>query len=50
MRIRILVVCLVLGTCFIGRGDEPNLSTDVEQLVKQLNADKTTDRQTAEKE
>lgn len=50
MRIRVLIVCLVLATCCIGRGDEPNLSTDVEQLVKQLNADKITDRQAAEKE
>ncbi len=49
-RIRVLIVCLVLAACCIGHGDEPNLSTDVEQLVKQLNADKITDRQAAEKE
>ena len=51
VRRRILVVFLwCFGTCCIARGDEPNLSTDVEQLVKQLNADKITDRQAAEKE
>ena len=50
VRMRILVVCLLLGTCCIARGDEPNLSTEVEQLVRQLNADEITDRQAAEKE
>lgn len=55
VRTRFLVIVLFC-TCGIVhrpaqlRSDEPDLPTQVEQLVGQLNADKITDRQTAEKE
>ncbi len=54
--IRNLVVCLLLCACGIARGpstllgDEPELATQVEQLIAQLDADEITQRQAAEAE